>query len=120
MTRLNMNALIQPLTKQAPLTPVYTALAGSTGLYFSNTGRELIAIVNGATPSTYTVNVGATVEGQAVAAFTGSLPTSNAAPILFGPFPRDFNQNDGANSLWFDVGTATTVTVAILQYQGVS
>lgn len=115
-----MTALIQPFTKQTILNPTYTALTGFTGFQWSNTGREIVAIINGATASTYTINVGATVLGQAVTAFTGNLPTSNTAPQFFGPFPSQFNQTDGLNSIFFDVGTVTTVTVAILQLPGVS
>lgn len=119
MARNNMTSLIQPFTRQVQLNPTYTALTGFTGFQWSNTGREIVAIINGATASTYTINIGTTIEGQAVAAFTGSLPTSNTAPVFYGPFPRDFNQNDGLNSIYFDVGTVTSVTVAILQMVGV-
>jgi len=122
MARLNFSNpnLIQPFTKQTILNPTFTVLTGFTGFQWSNTGRELIAVINGATASTYTINIGTLVEGQTPAAFTGSLPTSNTAPQFFGPFPSDFNQKDGLNSLYFDVGTVTTVTIAILQMPGVS
>lgn len=120
MARNNMTSLIQALTKQAPLRATYTALTGFTGFQWSNTGREIVAIINGATASTYTINIGTTVLGQAVSAFTGNLATSNTDPQFFGPFPSQFNQNDGNNSVYFDVGTVTTVTVAILQLPGVN
>jgi hypothetical protein len=120
VARTNLTANIQPFTKQVILNPTYSALTGFTGFQWSNTGREIVAVINGATASTYTINVGATVLGQAVAAFTGNLPTSNTAPQFFGPFPSQFNQPDGLNSIFFDVGTVTTVTVAILQLPGVS
>lgn len=119
MARLNMTSLIQQFTKQTPMRATYTALTGYTGFQWSNTGREIIAIINGATASTYTENIGATVLGQAVTAFTGNLATSNTDPQFFGPYSTQFNQNDGLNSFYFDVGTVTTVTVAILQFPGV-
>lgn len=119
MARMNMTSLIQAFARQTGLRPTYTALGSSTGLQFSNTGRELIAIINGATASTYTINLGTGPEGQTVTPFTGNLPTSNTDPIFFGPFDRNFNQNDGLSSVYFDVGTPTTVTVAVLQFQGV-
>lgn len=120
MSRTNLTSVIQPFTRATILNPTYTALTGFTGFQWSNTGREVIAIINGATASTYTINIGTLVEGQTPAAITGSLPTSNTAPQFFGPFNRDFNQSDGLSSIYFDVGTVTTVTVAILQMPGVS
>lgn len=120
MARTNLTANIQPFTRNTILVPTYTALTGFTGVQWSNTGREVLAIINGATASTYSIGIGTLIEGQAVAAITGNLPTSNTAPQFFGPFPRDMQQNDGLNSMFFDVGTVTTVTVALLQFVGVN
>lgn len=101
----------QAAGKLTPVRLTYTALTGFTGFNYANTGREIVAVINGATASTYTVNIGATVSGQAVTAITGNLPTSQTDPQFYGPFPLTFNQSDG--TVWFDCGTVTTVTVAI-------
>lgn len=122
MARYNFSqqGTIQRLTKQVGLRGTYQAMTGFTGFQFSNSGQQLVAIINGATASNYTINIGTTVEGQAVTAFTGALPTSNTDPIFFGPFPLDFNQTDGLSSLYFDLSSVVTVTVAVFQIVGVS
>lgn len=122
MARYNfsLQGTVQPLTRQTGLRLTYQAMTGFTGFQFSNTGREVVAIINGATASNYTINIGTTVEGQAVAAFgPTALPVSNTDPIFFGPFPSDFNQKDGLNSIYIDLSSVTTVTVAVLQMVGV-
>lgn len=121
MARYNFSqsGTIQPWTRQTPLRGTYQAMTGFTGFQWSNTGQQIVAIINGASASTYTISIGTTIEGQAVTAFTGSLATSNTDPQFFGPFPLDFNQRDGLNSIYFDLGTVTTVTVAIFQMVGV-
>lgn len=121
MARYNFSqqGTVQPFTRQVGLRGTYQAMTGFTGFQWSNTGREVVAIVNGATASNYTINIGTTIEGQAVTAITGALPTSNTDPIFFGPFPRDFQQNDGLNSIYIDLSSVATVTVAIFQMPGV-
>lgn len=121
MARYNFSqqGTIQPFTRQTGLRGTYQAMTGFTGFQWSNTGQQIVAIINGATASNYTINIGTTVEGQAVSAFTGALPTSNTDPIFFGPFPRDFNQTDGLNSVFIDLSSVVTVTVAIFQLNGV-
>src|ERR1700681_2569471 len=123
MARLNMTSLIQPLPKVAgALTPVYTALTGSTGIQFSNSGRESVWIINGATASNYTINYGPG-PGAAVITPIGptACPVSNTSGIcLAGPFASSFNQTDGLSSVYIDFSTVTTVTIAILQMPGVS
>lgn len=121
--RLNMNSLIQQLPKVAgALTPVYTALTGSTGIQFSNTGRETVWIINGATASNYTINYGPGPGGAVVTPIgPTACPVSNTSGIcLAGPFPSYFNQNDGQTSVYIDFSSVTTVTIAILQMPGVS
>lgn len=121
MARYNFSQqnTIQQLTRQTGLRLTYQAMTGFTGFQWSNTGQEIVAIINGATASNYTINIGATVEGQAVAAITAALPTSNTDPILFGPFPSDFNQKDGLNSVYIDLSSVVTVTVAVFRMVGV-
>lgn len=108
---------IQPFTKQALLNPTYAAASG-TGCQWQNTGREVLAIINGSTASTATINFGVTVEGQAVAAFTQALPTSNTTPQFLGPFsPAHFTQADG--NIYIDLSSVTGLTLAVLQLPGV-
>jgi len=123
MARYNFSqqGTIQPLTRQVGLRGTYQAMTGFTGFQWSNTGQEIVAIINGATASNYTINIGSTVLGQAVAAFgPTALPTSNTDPIFFGPFPSAFNQTDGLNSVFIDLSSVATVTVAIFRMVGVS
>lgn len=121
MARYNFSqqGTIQQLTRQTGLRLTYQAMTGFTGFQWSNSGREMIAIINGATASNITINIGTTVEGQAVAAITTALPTSQTDPELYGPFPSDFNQKDGLNSVYIDLSSVATVTVAIFQMVGV-
>lgn len=123
MSRLNMTSLIQQLPKTAgALTPVYTALTTYTGIQFSNTGRESVWIVNGATASNYTINYGPGPGGAVVTAIgPTACPVSNTSGIcLAGPFAGYFNQNDGNSSVYIDFSSVATVTIAILQMPGVS
>lgn len=122
MARYNFSqqGTIQQFNRQTGLRGTYQAMTGFTGFQWSNTGSEIVAIINGATASNYTINIGTTIEGQAVAAFgPTALPTSNTDPIFFGPFARDFNQNDGLNSVFIDLSSVATVTVAIFRMVGV-
>ena len=100
--------------------PTFTALTGFTGLQFPNTGKEMVEIINGATASSYTVNVGATVGGHAVAADGPTpLPTNNTAPVRLGPFPTYYNQ-PGTTLVKIDFTSVATVTAAVTQTPGVS
>lgn len=108
---------VQPCTKTALLVPVYSVLTGFTGLQWQNTGREIVAIINGATASTATINIGVTVQGQAVTPFSVVLPTSNTTPQILGPFGSQFTQPDG--NVYLDLSSVVTVTAAILQIVGV-
>ena len=100
--------------------PTYTAISGFTGIQFPNTGREVVEIINGATASTYTVNVGGSVPGHTtVGDGPTACPVSNTAPQRLGPFPQYYNQ-PGTNLVQIDFSAPTTVTVAVTQRPGVS
>jgi hypothetical protein len=75
------------------------------------------AVSNTATgTSTALVNIGTTVEGQAVTAITLN-PAASAISVI-GPFPTDENQPGGL--IYVDFGTPTNVIgVALLQNAGV-
>lgn len=124
MTRKDFTGLVQPANGPgAPGTafnPTFTALTGFTGLQFPNTGREVVEIINGATASNYTVNIGSTVGGHAVAADgPTACPVSNTAPVRLGPFPSYYNQ-PGTNLVQIDFSSVATVTAAVTQTPGVS
>lgn len=94
-------------------------LGSNTGVSFSNSGREFLAITVAAGSSTCTVNIGTTVEGQAVSSLTPTITAGKTSTL--GPFPADENQT-GANAgqIFVDFGTPANVTVALLQFAGVS
>jgi hypothetical protein len=121
MARKDFTALIQPFVTTPPalLNPTYTALTGFTGISYPSTGRETVAIINGATASNYTINVGSLVVGQGVIPFgPTALPVSNTAPVFLPPFGVAYYQ-PGTNLIFIDFSSVVTVTVAILQYPGV-
>lgn len=120
MARLNMTSLIQQFPKTGTiLNPTYTAVAANTGIQWSSTGKEVLAIINGATASTYTINYAPVYGGAVVTPITASCPTSNTAPQFLGPFGAAFTENDGLYSVYIDFSVGTTVTVAVLQLPGV-
>jgi hypothetical protein len=123
VTRKDMTALIQPQSGAAGtlLVRTYTALTGFTGISFPNTGKETVEIINGATASNYTINVGGSVGYGTTSAPIGpnACPVSNTVPQSLGPFPSAFNQ-PGGNLITIDFSTVTTVTVAVVQNPGVS
>lgn len=122
MSRKDFTSLIQPNTGAAGvlLNPTYTALTGFTGISFPNTGHETVEIINGATASNYTINIGATTYGNATVPIgPTACPLSNTAPQRLGPFPSAFNQ-PGTNLITVDFSSVVTVTVAVIQNPGVS
>lgn len=111
------------LTKLTPLqiTDLIAAgtLGSNTGVSFSNSGREFLVVTVATGGSTCTINIGTTIEGSAVASLT---PTVTALKTsILGPFPADINQTGGnAGQVFIDFGTPANVTVALLQFAGVS
>lgn len=121
MARLSMTATQQPKTgSTAPvnLSSLLTAgtLGSNTGVSFSNTGREVLYVQSGATATTANVQIGTTIEGQAVTALSLTLHASSIDVI--GPFPTDENQAGGL--IYVDFAAAADVTgVALVQNAGV-
>lgn len=101
------------------LTTSLAALGSATGVQWSNTGRELLLVQVGGTPTVVTENIGATVLGQPVTA-----PTVNLAATTYyvlGPYPSAYNQpSTGNNQVYLDFSSSTAVSVALVQMQGVS
>lgn len=122
MARLTLTATPQPRTgASAPLNLTTLIAAGSlganTGVSFTNSGREVLAVTVGGTSTAGTVNIGVTIEGQSVTPITVTFPASGTS--IIGPFASDINQAGGIVTL--DFGTAANVTgVALLQNAGVS
>lgn len=123
MSRKDFTTLIQANTGAAGvlLTHTFTALTSFTGIMYPNTGHETVEIVNGATPSNYTVNVGGSIGYGTTTTPIGpnACPVSNTVPQSLGPFPSSYNQ-PGTNLMYIDFSTVTTVTVAVIQNPGVS
>lgn len=89
----------------------------STTLTFSNTGQQLLAVAAGAGAETVTVDIGALVEGQAVANFS-SVTLASGHLSLFGPF-HSVNDVSGSTTMQVVLSTTTSITVALLQTVGV-
>lgn len=101
------------------LTTLLAALGSASGVQWSNTGRELLYVSVGTTPTVVTENIGATVLGQAVTAPTVNLAASTV--YLLGPYPSAYNQpSTGSNQVYLDFSVSTNVSVALVQMQGVS
>ena len=96
------------------------ALAAPTDvtLKFSNTGQQFLAVAAAAGAETVTVDIGVTILGQTVANFP-AVTLTNAHTVLFGPFS---SQTDapGTNTATVVLSTTTAITVALLQFTGVS
>jgi hypothetical protein len=109
-----------PLTKATALnvTALLTSLGANTGVSFQNTGREFLVVSMGSSASVVTENIGTTIQGQAVAPVTSS-PTVSAISTL-GPWPSQFNQQDGTQDVFIDFSVSTGISVALLQTVGVS
>lgn len=101
------------------LTTALAALGSATGVQWSNTGKEVLYVSVGATPTTVTENIGVTVLGQGVTAPTVALSANTVYAI--GPFPSAFNQpSSGTNQIFLDFSSSTAVSVALVQLPGVS
>ena len=85
----------------------------ATTLLFSNTGREKLIVVAGASSETATVDVGALVDGQAVTNFP-SVTCTSSHYVQFGPFHSVLDQN-GTNEIQVVLSTTTSIQVVLLQ-----
>ena len=98
------------------VTALLSAATGTT-LQFTNTGREILAIVSSTTTTTVTVDVESEVLGQSVAAFTAVDLTENDL-YLFGQF-HSVLETPGTNLVTVTLNATTDVTLALLQTIGV-
>jgi hypothetical protein len=117
MSLLSLTA--NQLTRLTPLqiTDLIAAgtLGSNTGVTFTNSGKEFLAVTVAAGGSTCTIKIGTTVEGQAVTSLTPTITASKTS--LIGPFPSDVNAAGGIVEV--DFGTPANVTVSLLQFAGV-
>jgi hypothetical protein len=119
MTALTPTQLV-PDAAATDLTSVL-ATPGSTTLTFQNTGQEMLVFTNGATSCTVTLDVGATVLGQPVTAFTAVTIAANASCILMGPFHAAVNSVvAGVNTVTVVLSNVTTVKTALVRHAGVN
>lgn len=94
------------------LNPTLSAAAGG-GDSWANTGKEFIYINNGdASPVTLTIVTQQTVDGQAVADRTVTIPAGEFR--LVGPFPVG-TYNDGNNLCQLTYSGVTSLTLGIVK-----
>lgn len=85
----------------------------AAGISFRSSGRQFVHIKNGSGSSiTITETIGATVQGQTVTAPTSTIAAG--AERFYGPYPDDYEQQDGTNNVYLGFSSITTVTVACL------
>jgi hypothetical protein len=89
-----------------------------TTLQFTNTGKEFLAVAAAATLETVTLNIGVTILGQTVTNFT-AVDLTNAHTYLFGPFSSQVD-TPGTATATVVLSTTTSISVALLQFVGVS
>jgi len=108
------------LSPDAAATDLTSVLAtpGATTMTFTNSGQQLLVLTNGATSCTVTLDVGTTVLGQAVTAFTPITIAANAACVLMGPFHSALNAPSTA-TVTVVFSNTTTVKAALVQVTGV-
>lgn len=90
--------------------------ATNVNLTFSNTGKEFLIVAPTAAAETVVVDIGVTILGQTVAAFTAVTMTS-AHIYSFGPFHSIIDQPGGVAEV--TLSTTTAITVGLLQFTGV-
>jgi hypothetical protein len=89
----------------------------ATTIQFSNTGRERLIVVPGASSETVTVDIGTLVEGQSVTNFS-SVSLTSTDVYQFGPFHSILDQ-PGGNLIQITLSTISSISVVLLQGVGV-
>jgi len=94
-------------------------LGANTGVVFQNDGKTIVFVQTNATGSTtVTSDIGVTIQGQAVP----GVQVSEALSLIymFGPYPSQYNRQDGTNNLEIDIGTPANVAgVVAIRVPGV-
>jgi hypothetical protein len=100
------------------LSALLAALGSNTGVTFPNSGREILVVSLGTTATTPTSQIGTTVQGQPVTGESGGALTVSVISVL-GPYPSQFNKQDGTNTVEVDFSSQTNVSVALVRVPGV-
>lgn len=99
---------------RASLAAAYTAIASTDNYKFVNDGKTVLHFKKtGAGAATITVVTPGTVDGQAVADKTFSVPATTGDKFA-GPWPRDI-YNDSAGKVEFTTSDGVGLTAAVLQ-----
>lgn len=102
------------------LTTILTGspLGSNTGILFSNNLRSFV-VVQATAATTVTSDIGTTIQGQAVPGVSGNI--SAAGIYFFGPYPSQYDRQDGTADIEVDFGTPGSVSgVAVITIPGVS
>jgi hypothetical protein len=101
------------------VTGLLTALGSNTGVSFYNTGREFLVISMGTTASNADTDVFLTIQGATVGSVSvGSLAVSSIS--VMGPWSSQFDTTTGSQLVEVDFSPSAGVSVALLQFVGVS
>lgn len=94
------------------VTPAYAA-AIADGHSFVNDGRTILHVKNTGAQITLTIQLPGTIDGQAVADRTVTIPATTGDKML-GPFRKSqYNQADGA--VYVDYSSPTGVSIAAIR-----
>ncbi|WP_328683145.1 hypothetical protein [Streptomyces sp. NBC_00343] len=94
------------------LAPTY-ATPDAAGVSLRSSGKQVLHVKNGSGASiTVTLKIAKTIEGQAVTNPTATVGAG--ADKFFGPFSDNYEQLDGTDTVFVDLSSVTTVTVACL------
>jgi hypothetical protein len=104
-----------PFVPDGPGLDITALLATPTGttLQFSNSGREMLLVAAAAGSETVTVDIGATVLGQAISNFTTVTLTSGHT-VAFGPY-HSLLDLPGGQTVQVVLSTITSIQVALVQ-----
>lgn len=101
------------------VTSLLTALGANTGVNFYNTGKEFLVVSMGTTASNADTDIFLTIQGATVGSVSvGSLAESDLS--IIGPWSSQFDTTTGSQLVEVDFSSSAGVSVALLQYVGVS
>ena len=98
---------------RAGITPTYNAATVTQGDGFSNDGFTFIHVLNTGVQSVLTIQTPGTLDGQAVADRTVTIPATTGTKMI-GPFPPDqYNQSD--DQVYLDWSSVSGVSFAVVR-----
>lgn len=101
------------------VTTLLQSLGANTGVLFPNTGREFLVVSMGTTASTGASDIFITIQGAAVGSVTSGALTTSAISFI-GPWSSQFDKTDGTYDVEVDFSSSAGISVALMQYVGVS